>query len=241
MRNNVKIHKSRRNVIAAAALAILTVGSGSSFASSQAWWMLCDWCDTYSEFRQQAFEAPGTFSPIYVTNRETNETRKFDREFYVEDIGGGRLSQTVVVSNATLSVAEEAAFEEAVEGASVIQWPIQRDALDGLRPGVGSARSVADDLERGSGGISLRLRQAINSYAELRGQIPDVKQVNREIGAQADGKIAGAGFNYGEGVTIRIKDLVLDVIYEDGSRLTTTRNGESGQYEGLEATDAEGT
>jgi len=203
--------------------------------------MLCDWCDTYSEFRQQAFNALGNYTPIYVTNRETNETRKFDREFHVEDIGGGRLSQTIVVSSASLSVSEEAAFEEAVEGANTVMIRIGRDNLDGLVPGVGRARSVADDLVSGNGGISSSLRNAIQFYVELRRLVPDVKSVNEDIGLQADGKMAGLGFNFGEGQTIRIKDLVVIVDYEDGSAISSTRNGQLGVYQNWGATDAEGT
>jgi len=213
-------------------LAALLV-SGSGFASTASWWMLCDWCESDSDFQHQALNAPGEYTPIYVTNRETNDTRKFDRFFIVNDLEGG-IEQQVIVTATEFPAAEKTVFEEAVQNANIIFIRIPRSDLVGLVGGLGSQSSVVGDISTGS--VDNRVVTAAGLSLEIRRVLPSRLSVNAEAGAQ----IAGTGGNVGAGETIRVKDLAIEIVYEDGSTMSFRRRGSDGAFVDFSATDADG-
>lgn len=222
-----------KRTVKSAWLAGLLVVSGNVFASS-AWWMLCDWCVTDSDFQNQALSAPDTYSPVYVSNRETNETRKYDRTFIIDDLEGG-IRQTAVVTTARFPDTEKAVFEQAIENANIAFWGVSRPDLVGYVPGLGDAGSVAGDISDGF--IRNRLISALSTYIRSNGLVPTVESVNRQGGLN----IRGAGLTLGTGKTIRVGDLTIAITYEDGSMITVTRRGSDGKFVNWEVTDAEGS
>lgn len=206
--------------------------SGSGFASTTSWWMLCDWCESDANFQYEALNAPGEYTSIYVTNRETNETRKFDRIFIINDFVGG-VEQQVFVTTANFPDADKLVFEQAVEGANTVFISIPRADLAGVG-GLGDVSSVVGDISVGS--IDNRLINSTILTLEVSGRLPSRLSVNDQTGLS----IVGSGGNVGAGETIRVKDLVIEIEYPDGSILSFRRRGGDGEYTGFSATDADG-
>jgi len=223
----------KKPFLAAMGLVVSLAASGSASASSSAWWVLCDWCETDSAFQHQALNAPGNYTPIYVTNRDTNETRKYDRSVIINDLWGG-VQQTVIVTLADFSAAVKAVFEQAVQNANVIAIRIPRNDLAGLIAGFGQAGSTAGDISNGY--ISNGLVNALNREVERRNLLPTHTQVNVDAGLTTP--IAGA--NYGQGSTIRVRNLTIDIMYEDGSTITVTRRANDGKLVHWFVVDAQG-
>lgn len=110
--------------------------------------MLCDWCDTDSEFEQQAINAPGNYSPIYVTNRYINGTRKYDRTIFTDDPCRG-VQQTVIVSTPGFPSADQAVFEKVAENANLHDETFERNELVGAVFGIGEAGSTVGSISNG--------------------------------------------------------------------------------------------
>lgn len=223
----------KKYLLATAGLMVGIAYSGSSYASSSAWWMLCDWCDTDSEFKQQALNAPGNYSPIYVTNRDTNETRKYNRSIIIDDLWGG-MQQTVFVSAADFPATEKAVFEQAVHDANLVGIRVPRNDLAGLVAGFGEQGSTLGDISNGY--ISNGLVNALEREVERQNLLPTHTQVNAEAGLTTP--IAGA--NYGQGSSIRIRNLTIEIIYEDGSSVVVTRRASDGKLVHWFVVDADG-
>lgn len=213
-------------------LAVSFLYSSHAFASS-AWWMLCDWCNLDSDFEHQALNAPGSYSPIYVTNRETNETRKYDRITIIDDLWDG-VSETVVVSEANFPASEEAVFQQAIDNANVLDVEISRNDLSAYLSNFSNQGSVVGDIDLGY--IDNRLLNALRLAIEDRNLLPDHTSVSEDAGLSTP--IVGA--NYGSGSTIRVKDLVITIVYEDGSTITVARKGGDGEFTNWSVIDAEG-
>ena len=230
----------KKSLVAILWLAVLLVVSGNSLASS-AWWMMCDWCQTDSDFQHQALNAPGTYSPVYVTNRQTNETRKYNRMFIVDDLWDG-IEQTVAVTAADFPDAVNAVFEQAVNDANIIYQPIPRNDLVGIVGNVGAQSSVIGDLSSGS--IDPRLVAALRVQVELLNLLPTATSVSEQAGINIEGSTGGrglgAGFTSGEGETIRIRDLTIEIKYSDGSAIVVSRRGSDGKLVNWGVSDAEG-
>lgn len=213
-------------------LAGLCVVSGSVFGSPS-WWMLCDQCVTDSGFEFEAMRAPGTYTVVYVSNRQTNETRKYDRETVTDDLDDG-FQQLTSVRSAYFPDPEQAAFEQALEGANEGYRNFPRHSLNGLITGLYDQPSVVGDMS--SGFIDDRLINGIRRLIDEAGLLPTRTSVN----AQAGLTIVGTGGQVGAGETIRVKDLVIEIIYPDGSALSVTRRGNDGEFVNWTLTDADG-
>jgi len=194
---------------------------------------MCDWCQTDSDFEHQALNAPGEYSPVYVTNRDTNETRKYDRTFIVNDLVGGT-EVTTIVTTADFPAAEKAVFDQAVAGANVIFVQIPREDLTGIFPNLGDQDSVVGDIANGS--IDNEVINTISLEIERRNLLPSRTSVSSDAGVQ----IAGTGGNVGSGETIRIRDLNIVIIYSDGSTISVRRRGSDGKFVNWSVKDAEG-
>lgn len=212
---------------------LLLVGSGASLAQ-EGWWMTCDWCDTDSEFANRALVAPEGSSPVYVTNRNSNETRKYNVSVIVNDLWDG-VQYTTIVALANFPAADKAVFEQAVQNGNVVYAEISRQALSQIHIGVGNTNSVAGDFVGGS--IDRTIAAAIAMELERREFLPDKESINAHVGI--DAKVGG--IDGGAGATIRIKDLAVVITYEDGSLLLVTRRGSDGTFVHWGVKDAAGT
>ncbi|MEX2497373.1 MAG: hypothetical protein WD397_00685 [Wenzhouxiangellaceae bacterium] len=221
----------RRTLTAIVWLGIWLSIPGSVFASS-AWWVLCDSCTTDTAFRHQALNAPGSYTPIYVTNRETNETRKYNRWTFLEDFDTGVVQWTEVVT-ADFPVTEKSVFQQAVQDASRLVAPISRSDLSGVLLGTDVPSSVVRDISDG------RLRASyfsqIRLHLEDNGYLPDFESVSRDLGV--DTPIGG--LSGGVGNTIRKRSLIIIVSYDDGSRVSLVRLPDGTLVE-IEVLDADG-
>jgi len=218
--------------VAAVWLALLSVASGNALASS-AWWMMCDWCVTDSDFSNRALSAPGTYETVYVTNRDVNETRKYNRTFVIDDLWDG-VQQTVFVGEIDLPADEQAVFAQAVEDATILTETIPRNELAGLIPGVGEQGSLVHDISQGY--IPTHIRSAVREAIRQRNLLPDHTSVSAEAGVN----IVGTGGNVGAGTTIRVQDVTVVIEYEDGSAFFVTRRASDGKFVDWGAVDADG-
>ena len=205
-----------RQIIFLVAGMLAMMMSSSSASGALAWWQLCDSCTSDSGFRYQALNAPGNYTPVYVTNRDTNETRKYTRWTSIEDFDGVLIQQTEVFE-ADFPAADKAVFEQAVQGSNIIFAQIPRNDLSGVIPGIVDQGSTAGDVSLGS--LQTAYFTALRIEIERRNLLPTHESVNVEAGL--DSPIVGA--NYGEGSTIRKRSLAIVVIYEDGSSVSMTR------------------
>lgn len=217
--SSARIRKSRKTGGSAAAawLALLLVASGNALASS-AWWMLCNGCAADSDFERVAVNAPGDHTPVYVTNWDTNETRKYDRRFVTEELVDG-IERTVLATEADLPDAVRAVFEKTVDDAAIFRLRIQRNDLANLVPGIGEQGSVVGDISRGF--ISTHLKTAIREKIGRRILLPTPASVNAE--AVLDPPITGV--NFGQGNAIRVRGVTIVIIYDDGSAIVVRRRG----------------
>lgn len=212
-------------------LAGLIVLSGNVLGSAS-WWMLCDQCVTDSGFEFEAMRAPGTYTTVYVSNRQTNETRKYDREIISDDFDDG-LQQLTTVTLAFFPIPEQAAFEQAIENANEGYRNFPRSSLNGLINGLYEQPSIVGDISNGV--IDTALTNGIRRLIEQAGLLPTWTSVNGQAGLS----IVGTGGQLGAGQTIRVKDLVIEIIYEDGSSLAVTRRASDGEYVDWTLTDAD--
>ena len=226
----------KKSLSATVWLAVLLVVSGNSIASS-AWWMLCDWCQTDSDFQHQALNAPSTYSPVYVTNRQTNETRKYNRTFIVDDLWDG-IEQTVAVTTANFPASVKAVFEQAVNDANIIFVRLPREDLVGNFSNLGGQDSVVGDISNGS--IDNEVINAVIQEIERLNLLPTHISVNNEAGLGLQSKIGGVSGNLGSGSTIRIRDLNIEITYSDGSTISFRRRGSDGKLVNWSVKDAEG-
>lgn len=224
--------KTRVSTVQIMWLAVLFVASGNAFASS-AWWMMCDWCVTGSDFSNRALNAPGTYETVYVTNRDANETRKYNRTFIIDDLWDG-VQQSVFVGAADFPAAEQAVFTQAVENATILEVRIPRDGLVGPIPGVGEQGSVVGDIS--SGFIRDSFINALRNEIINRNFLPTHTQINTEAGLTTP----IIGVSAGAGNTIRVEDLVIVIDYDDGSAISVTRRASDGKFVNWSVTDAEG-
>jgi len=211
-------------------LAVVWIMGGIGLAeASGSWWQLCDTCTEESHFRYQALNAPGNHTPVYVTNRDTNVTRKYNRFTTTEDMDG-TLVQWTEVSPAQFPVAEKSLFGQAVEGANTIFSPIERGDL--AAPGLGgNPGSVVGDISEGE--ISRAFVNAAVLQLEARNLIPTHNSINEKGGLD----IFGANYGVGQ-TTIRKRNLLVKVTYEDGS-VISFRLKPDGSIVGWVATDAD--
>ncbi len=199
--------------------------------SQNAWWQLCDSCQTESDFVQSAVSASGSYELVYVTNRSSNVTYKFERFFTKEDIDGGYVYMTHV-THADFPVSEKAVFESVIEDAQRIYAPIDRSVLDGLAP-IGNPDSVAGDLTNGF--ISQGMSSALDLWLEWSGHLPSRETVNDQLGLD----LGDFGFLVGQSDELRTKVLTVRIEYPDGSYLQFSRQPD-GTLNNWTASDSNG-
>lgn len=200
-----------------------------AMASQDAWWVLCDSCTTDTNFEFSALAAPGNYSIIYVSNRDTNETRKFNRDTLTDDWGDG-LQQVTTVSPLYLGHDEAAVFTAVIDRGNRSEIILDRSELGGS----GAPSSVVGDIFNGS--IDSVLLNSIVLHIELEDYFPDHDSVNR--GAN----VGAAGFSGGgeSGWTNRRIALVIKINFLDGSYLEVRRRPSDGKFVSWIVKDADG-
>lgn len=102
-----------------AVLSVLLCSLYSPAHAQNAWWQLCNSCQTESDFVQSAVSAPGSYEVVYVSNRLSNVTHKFERFFTMEDLDGGYVYMTHV-THVEFPASEKAVFESVIEDSQSI-------------------------------------------------------------------------------------------------------------------------
>jgi len=206
--------------------------SASACSSEESWWMMCDRCTSDTHFEERAIAAPGDYSVVYVSNRDTNETRKFDRKVQVTELDEG-LELRVAVQPLDLSQRERRAFETAIRNANVNSIEIDRSDLDSAGSVSSSASSVIGDTLAAH--VSASFLNSLVLYIQRSELSPGPQSVSRAAGIN----IVGAGEYSGRGITIRIKSIVTTVSYADSSMLQVLRDT-NGRFTGWSIQDANG-
>lgn len=215
------------------AVCVPLVVTASTVRADSAWWQFCESCTSDAQFAYRALNVPGSYPVVYVSNRSANVTRKYNRFETIEDFGDG-YQRITHVSEASFPASEKQVFEDAISLANVVQVRLPRSDLGGLVPGIdGDASSVLFDIQNGY--LSFAYVNSLVTWIELSGHLPTHESVNAEAGLSTP--IAGA--NYGQGGTIRFRDLVLVIEYPDGSTIQVRRRPD-GSLVNWGATDADG-
>lgn len=222
----------KRSIHATWFLAVLLLVSGSAMASS-AWWVMCDSCTTETHFKYQALNAPGTYTPIYVTNRETNDTRKYDRWTSIEDFDGTLIQRTEVFA-ADFPTAEKSVFEQAVEGATTIILGFPRSRLTEFSA-AGLRRSAVEEIAAGR--LSSDFLSSLRNRVMTDGHFPSEASISSQIGAVLGG-ISSSVSVTSSGV--RKFPLQVTVTFEDGSKIKITLSADASQWSEVSIFDADG-
>jgi len=212
---------------------LLAVSGAVQGAGSEAWWDICDSCYSDSDFSSRAVQIPQPYERVYISNSQTNETRRFQRSFIVDDLWGDQ-SLTIIANEEALTAQEAQAFEETIQGADALQIGISRDTLDGYS-GLSGRDSVVGDLATGS--LSDGLLTGIQTYVRSQGYAGSASDVEAET--EVDTLILS--FN----LTINLDDLrteplVVRITYPDGSRLQIKLAKDLTEVLSISGTDAEG-
>lgn len=223
-----------RKLIGALIAAVALSAVSAAWSQTDAWMMTCDWCDQESEFRQRALAGPGAYSPVYVSNFSTNETRKYQRFFFTEDFDGA-LVRTVEVVPADFSQAEKVIFSDVIKRTMIAELEFDRRELSIELPVMPDADSLVEDIR--SGAISTGFIQGIRSLVKARDLVPDLESINRAAGFNN----SILGLNQAEGRTFRLEPLQLVFEYPDGSKLFVTlfADGSLGEWVGFDAVGSE--
>lgn len=210
---------------------VFFLGLSCSANAQTSWWQMCDSCQTEADFVQSAVSAPGSYELVYVSNRISNVTHKFDRFFTVEDLDGGYVHMTHVMW-ADFPDSDKAVFSSAIANSQTIFAPIDRDELDGLGP-IGNPGSVAGDLSNGF--ISQGMLSALALWLETSAHLPSRESVNADLGLD----LGDFGFIIGQGEALRTRVLTVRINYPDGSYIQFSRQPD-GTFNNWTASDANG-
>ncbi|MEX2499141.1 MAG: hypothetical protein WD397_09745 [Wenzhouxiangellaceae bacterium] len=222
----------RKNLMATMWLGIWFLIPGSVFASS-AWWVMCDSCTSDTAFRHQALTAPGSYTPIYVTNRETNETRKYNRWTFLEDFDTGVTQWTEVVS-ADFPVAEKSVFEQAVEDATTIFVGLPRSNLTQFS-GAGLRDSAVEEIAAGR--LSSDFLSSLRNYVRTEDFFPSVDEISGEIGTTIGGLSSSLSVSPSG---VRKFPLQVTVTFGDGSKIKITLSADASEWSEVAIFDADG-
>lgn len=212
----------------------LTLHHAAGAAEAESWWQFCEFCQTEADFRTAAVEAPGTYSIIYVSNRDTEVTQKFNRFYFRED-RFGQTSIMIEVVSAVFPPAQNLVFDTAIQGANEGSAEFQRDSMNAVMP-AGDLDSVIGEFEPDRLTLNTGFFFGLRQHLKDQNFIPTLSEISLEAGVQ----IAGTGIHRGEGSGIRRTEINITVTYDDGSVLRVVLLPD-GTFTGLEIRDIDGT
>jgi len=192
---------------------------------------MCDACQTESQFSQSARFAPGEIEIVYVSNRATNTTRKFERSFEAEEFEEGYRYITQV-SPVDFPYGENEVFDKVIAQADTVFAPVDRGDLVDLSA-IGRADSVISDIQ--SGFVTQGMISAVSLWMQINGFFPDWESVNELLGLVG----SDSGYLIGQSEALRTKILTVRINYPDGSYLTFIRQPD-GSLNNWAAQDADG-
>lgn len=197
--------------------------------ASDAWWVLCDSCETHTDYRNAVLAAPGGDRIYFVSNANTLDTRKYEQYSTYEDFSDGVVEMTWV-TDLELSPSEEAAFASLLESANTIFTVVDAGALDG------GSTSIADHIS--SGRLSSSLLNTLRMEMYIRGMFPSNEEATEAAGT-------GLGTIWKRELSrttnsARQKALVILVKYPDGSEFEIALSPDGVTWTDLEARDSEG-
>lgn len=192
------------------------------------WWEFCDSCSTEQQFSQQAYDAPTGYEWIYVSNRDSNESKKYQRFTTREDFGNGYVWMTHVVP-ATMQSGEKNALENAISGANITEVTFDRGDLAGTVIGFGDTSSVMGDFSGRA--LDPLYTNALIRHLESSGALPTLESVNQALQAFGVGAESGG--------TIRARNLIIEIVYDDGSAIVV-RLKPNGDLDNWVAVDVDG-
>jgi len=208
--------------------------TGVRAAEPDAWWEICDSCTTDDDFRGRALQVPEPYTRVYVTNRESNVTRRFGRLIIVDDLWDTR-SVTISVFSEEMTAQEEQAFSQTVQNAGAISVTINRSTLDGYAPG--GRDSVVGDLQNGR--LDPGLLNGLEIWLRFNGYAGSASQVSSETGA--DLGVVSFNLNIKPDGSIRTQSLIIKIRYPSGSTVQIKLSADFSTWSQLAITDDDGT
>jgi len=206
----------------------------------EAWWEICDFCMTDSDFADRAAGVPGHYLLVYVTNRNTSETRRFRREISAGGIfsagtEGTRRTITIETIPEPIPAAEQQIFFETVQGANAIAVTISSNDLLFNTPG--SRDSVVGDIQHGA--VDTRLFSALRTLLIGRGLAGAADQVSQSV----RGVVRKIGFNLTASSQDNIRTVPLQVVveYPNGSSINVVLSANFTEWSELAVVDDAGT
>lgn len=199
-----------------------------SVSASDAWWVICDSCETASDYRNAVLAAPGGDRNYFVSNSDTLETSKFEQYSTYEDFSDGVVKKTWV-SDRNLSTAKKAAFASLLGNANTLFTNVDAGTADG-------AGSITDHIS--SGRLSPGFLSTLRIELYTQGMFP-----SSEEATEAAGTGIGTLWNRELSKTTssaRQKSLKIRVRYPDGSEFDITLSPDGQTWSELEAKDADG-
>lgn len=220
-----------RNVIF---FAFFVVFSGATQGTEpQAWWDICNACTTDSDFRTRAVQIPFPYERVYISNAQSNETRRFQRTFIEDDLWGGP-SLTIIANEQPLTDEEAQVFEEVIQNSDAVFTSFDRSVLDPFS-GLSGRDSVVGDLTTGrlSGGLLSGLRTYLiaQGYGSATSRVSSVTNIDVWV------------FSYNLNINpsdLRTQPLTARINYPDGSSLQIQFDKDLTEVLSVSAIDAEG-
>lgn len=165
-------------------------------------------------------------------NSLTNETRRFQRSFILDDLWGGQ-SLTIIANEQPLTVQEAQVFEETIQNSRVTFKTFPRDPLDG-HSGLSGRDSVVGDLT--SGRLSGGLLSGLQAYLLGNGYAGAPSHVSAEFGLELI-------FSYNASVNLddlRTQPLTVRITYPDASSLQIKLSPDLDEVMLISGVDAKG-
>jgi len=199
----------------------------------QAWWDICDACTTDSDFSSRAAQIPPPYERVYISNSQTNETRRFQRIFIEDDLWGGS-SLTIIATEEPLSTVEAQVFEEVIQNSRAVFASFDRDTLD-FHSGLSGRDSVVGDLT--TGGLSGGLLSGLRTYLRTQGYGGAESRVSSAT--NIDFWVISYDLDISPG-DLRTQPLTVRIRYPDGSSVQIEFNEDLTEVLSVTAIDADG-
>ncbi len=212
---------------------LLVCGQAIQASAETSWWAFCDICIGDSDFRHHATQVT-VDGIIYVSNRSTNTTRKFQRWTTYEDFSDGVVQMTHVFE-APMAAQEKGAFEQVINNADTGFAQINRDELEIV--GAGHAGSGLDDL-RSDGGLSFNFLGAVRAHVVNLGHFPSESSISSAVGGSV--KIVSGNVSNASSRGVRVAPLRVQVDYPDGSNVKMTLSPDAQRFSEIILTDMNG-
>ena len=205
-----------RAIITSAVIGISAFFLSNAAANPGAWWEICDTCLSDADFRSEALAVPISYTDVYVSNTNTNQTQQFQRSVTVQEMGG-TMFITIDAVRVIIPPSKGSAFEETINNSKRTYLPIDRGDLDHAISG-GNSDSIVGDLQTGR--VSTALLTAIQYkliQGNFNGHIDSLStRIAHSINILSQGKVIV------EESYLRKNPIIIKINYSNGSSLMVT-------------------